>query len=806
MWLYLTVFLLSASTLAFEIVLSRLFSITQFYHFAFMTVSLALLGAGASGTVLSVFPSLRRGDPARRLSLFAVLTALATLGSFVLANWLPFDSFAIAWDRRQVLYLASMYLALALPFFFGALAAGWLFSARPAAAARIYTANLIGSAAGCPLALGALATWGGEGTVLFCAWLAGLGALTAIVPGLMQRKDHPLQWSDWAIPAACLAVLTLFSGWLIQRPSWLTIHLSPYKALSQSLQYPGSEWVWSRWDAASRLDRIRSPGIRVFPGLSYAYLGSLPRQEGLTFDGDDLSPLTVTGPGTWDFAGYMPGSLAYRLRPGARALILEARGGSDVGVALANQASQVTAVEPNAMAVEAVREVTPLDMDVRVHWIADDARSFVRRSQDQFDVIQLSLAWPYRPVTSGAYSLAEDYDSTTEAFHDILTHLSDGGLLVATRWLQTPPGEALRLLALAVTSAQEAGLDPVQSIVVLRGYNTVTLLVKRGPWTGEELAVVREFASTRKYDLVVAPGLRPEEANRYNILADDVLYRTFNALLTSQDRGAFYASYPFDVAPPTDDRPFFGHYFKWEQAGAVWEQLGKTWQPFGGAGYYVLVLMLAFAAITAGVLILLPLVLRRGQGMAAYRGPTVVYFAMLGLGFLFIEIPLIQQLILLVGRPTYALAAVLFGLLLSCGLGSLLSPRLPWRSVLVAVMLLAVAYLLFLPGLFQAALGLSLPARFAIGVLSLAPLGLFMGMPFPKGITWLGGAAPDLVPWAWGVNGAVSVVASVLAALLALSAGFTVVLAAGAACYGVALGTVYWAGRQQGGHRGPPVH
>jgi hypothetical protein len=179
MLIYLGVFLLSASTLAFEVVLSRLFSISQFYHFAFMTVSLALLGAGASGAALSVFPSLRRGDPARRLSSLALLTALAALGSLALANWLPFDSFAIAWDRRQVLYLASMYLALSTPFFFGAMAVGWLLTARPDDAPRIYAANLVGSAAGCLLALSALAVWGSEGAAIFCAWLAGIASLVA---------------------------------------------------------------------------------------------------------------------------------------------------------------------------------------------------------------------------------------------------------------------------------------------------------------------------------------------------------------------------------------------------------------------------------------------------------------------------------------------------------------------------------------------------------------------------------------------------------------------------------------------------
>jgi hypothetical protein len=254
------------------------------------------------------------------------------------------------------------------------------------------------------------------------------------------------------------------------------------------------------------------------------------------------------------------------------------------------------------------------------------------------------------------------------------------------------------------------------------------------------------------------------------------------------------------VSPPTDDRPFFGHYFKWEQAGAVWSQLGKTWQPFGGAGYFVLVVLLAFAVIAASVLIVLPLAIRGVWKVKSgeTRSPRVTlhtplstlhvltYFATLGFGFLFIEISLVQRLILFVGKPVYALAAGLFGLLLFSGAGSLLSRRAPWRAVLAALALTALAYPMLLPLLFRAALGLPLAARFVLGVTSLAPLGLLMGIPFPRGIAWLEGSSPGLIPWAWGVNGAVSVVASVLASLLALSKGFTVVLVAGALCYGAA--------------------
>ena len=314
-------------------------------------------------------------------------------------------------------------------------------------------------------------------------------------------------------------------------------------------------------------------------------------------------------------------------------------------------------------------------------------------------------------MTSGAYSLIEDYDLTVEALGDDLARLNEGGLLVVTRWLQSPPSEPLRLFALAVTAAERARLDPAHSVVALRGYNTATVIVKRGAFAKEELDAVREFAAARKFDLVALPGLRPEEANLYNVLPDDEFYRTFNDLLTSADRRRFYAAYPFDVTPPTDDQPFFGHYWKWEQAGEVWAQLGKTWQPFGGAGYFVLVVLLAFAVVAASVLIVLPLFVRgawSGEGraksveLASLHIPrstlyVLVYFAMLGFGFMFVEIPLVQRLILFVGKPVYALAVALFGLLLFSGLGSLLSRRAPWRGALAALAIVALVYPMLLP-------------------------------------------------------------------------------------------------------------
>jgi hypothetical protein len=262
--------------------------------------------------------------------------------------------------------------------------------------------------------------------------------------------------------------------------------------------------------------------------------------------------------------------------------------------------------------------------------------------------------------------------------------------------------------------------------------------------------------------------------------------------LETTNRDAWYRAYPFDVEPPDDNRPFFGHFFKWQQAPQVLAMAGHTWQPFGGAGYFVILALLALAVIVAGVLILLPLAVRgpfnsARDGGGRQLGATLGYFALLGLGYLCVEIPLLQQFILFLGYPAYAMATVLFALLLFSGVGSLLSDRVPLRLVLILLPLLVLGYALGLPILFEATLAASLEVRLVVAVVALAPPGLLMGIPFPKGLALLEqrGSEPAhvLIAWAWGVNGAVSVVASILAALLALSFGFSTVLMVGAACY-----------------------
>lgn len=771
----------AAAVLTLEVTLTRVFAVIHFHHFAFLTVSLALLGFGVSGTALAVLPRLGRGGP-RRWAMLAAAQGTSTLLAFVVANRIPFDTYAVGWDRPQLLSLAATYLVLAIPFFCGgavtgALLGGWD-QPQPIGSHRVYAANLAGSGVGALAGLYGIGWFGGPGMIALAAALAACAAVAFAAAASGPRRGG-------VTASTALALLLVVTA--IGPPALLDLRLSQYKGLTAALRVPDAEVVSTRWSASARVDHVRSSAIRSLPGLSYAFSGAVPVQDGLTRDGDDLSPVAVTSEPV-DFAGYMLGAIATLLRPGGDVLVMNPRGGLDVLVALGAGAGAVTAVESDGLVVTAAREVAgSVYDDPRVEVVVAEPRSYVERTRARYDVISLALTAPYRPVTSGAYSLAEDYMFTVEAFAAYLDRLEPGGILSVMRWLQTPPSEEVRLVALAAAAARRVGADPGSSVVALRGYSTVIVMIKPDGFDAAELAAISGFGESRRFDLMAAPGLLPASANRFNVLPRDDYYSIAAALLRGDDPG-----YPaFDISPPTDDRPFFGDYFTWSQTRALLDSMGHAWRPFGGAGILVLVAMLVLAVVAAAVLVLLPLAvagLRARRGVASgIRVWTVAYFGLLGFGFLFVEIPLVQSYILLVGEPTVALAVVLFGLLLASGAGSLLSPRLHWRGAATVLVGLAAATPWILGGATTAILGMTAAARIAVGVIVLVPLGLLMGVMFPRGIAHLERVAPEMIPWAWAVNGTVSVVTAVVAVLVALSGGFRLVFMLGAGCYALCI-------------------
>ena len=798
--IWLSLFLLSAATLAFEINLTRLFSVAQFYHFAFMIVSIALLGFGLSGTILAIFPALQRGEPAQSLGWLSLATGLSMLGAYLLTNWLPFDSYSLLVDKHQVFILLLHYLALAMPFFFSGMALGIFLSKYPEQAGATYAVNLLGSAFGCVIALLAPALLGGEGMVTLSAMLAGLSVICAT---RLQPIKNPLSLAAIAMLMITLLDLSLRLATPAGLPAF-DLHISPYKSLSYTLQYPGSRVTNSRWNAFSRLDMVESPGIHSVPGLSYRYLEPLPQLDGLLVDGDDLNPV-IQNTADPSFTAFLPSAIAFKLHPLANTLVLEPRGGLDILAAFHNSAGRVTAVESNPL----IARAAPIYADQRLFLHHESGRSFLERSSEKYDVILLSLISSFHPVQSGAYTLGEDYRYTVESFTEMLEHLTPDGLLVATRWLQDPPSEDLRLFALAVEAIKTSGGDPAQQIVAFRGYNTGTILVKNSPFSPADLTTIREFTTARAYDLTYVPGIQEQETNQYNILPDSIYYHTYLSLLETLPRQSFYDSYAYDVRPPTDDHPFFGHFFKWSQTPQVLSSFGKAWLPFGGGGYFVILALLLLAILLAGVLILLPVGVWR-LGRRGHQGTTspfkfvyLVYFGLLGFAFLLVEIPLLQRFILYLGHPAYAVTAVLFALLLFSGLGSRFCDRIPLGFSLAALFILVLCMPMLLTRLFEWTLGLALAVRLGVTVITLAPLGFLMGIPFPGGIQRLlngqaqshstaGEFSPRSdVPWIWAVNGAASVVSPIMAALLALTYSFSTVLWLGGLCYAAALLTVW---------------
>lgn len=776
--------LLSAVALAFEVLLTRLFSITQWHHFSYMVISLALLGYGASGTFLALVGDRVQGRFDRFFAGNAILFGISTVGGFLLAQQLPFNAVEIAWDSRQWWPLLAQYLVLTIPFFCVANCIGLAFMRYPDQIHRIYAFDLTGAG------LGAL----GVVMLLFAVfpitalWILGAaGLLAALVASLEDRWRPP-----WWTVAGILGLVLL--GFLLPE-RWTTLQLSQYKGLSQALQVAGAEKLVERSSPLGLVTVVRNRQIpfRYAPGLSLAATATPPEQLGLFSDGESLGAITRFTGEREDLAylDYLTSALPYHLLNRPHVLILGAGGGSDVLQGLYHQAGSIDAVELNPRVVDLLRDEFadfaghPYDRtDVQVH--IQEARGFIVQSRDRYDLIQVALLDAFGAASAGLYALSESYLYTVEAFQAYLRHLNPGGMLTVTRWLRLPPRDSLRLLATAVSAMEGMGIpEPGARLLLIRGWKTTTLVVKNGSFNEPEIAALRAFCRERSFDLAYYPGMAADEANRFNLLERPYLYEGAMAILGS-DREQFFQRYKFDVTPTTDDRPYFFHFFKWRvlpellqlRAGGGLGQL--EW------GYLILAATLIQALLAGLILIILPLWLGNKRLRTKPTSPDIrwrvlVYFTAIGLGFLFLEMAFIQKFILFLSHPVYAVSVVLAAFLVFAGLGSHYSrhletrwgrkPTLSW--VVAAISGLTVIYLLALPPFFHWALSWPDSVKIVCTAALIAPLAFCMGMPFPLGLSWVAGSASGLIPWAWAINGCASVVSAVLAILLAVQVGFS---------------------------------
>jgi predicted membrane-bound spermidine synthase len=587
----------------------------------------------------------------------------------------------------------------------------------------------------------------------------------------------------WVVFAAFFALAVPLGSQVLSIPPGKSKGLSSW---TDRQMFPRSRIAYTKWNALARVDVVEGSDGWVGWTINPVWRMRMPPQTHIVLDGDAATPIVhySDDPADLRFLQYTLSSAAYQAFDPSTVLIIGAGGGVDVLTALHHGATEIDAVELNPVIVDLVtgpyaKVSGNLFARPEVTLHVDEGRSFVRRQTSRYDVIQLSLIDTWAASAFGAYSLSEGYLYTVEAFEDYLEHLSEEGVFTITRWLWDPPRETLKLATVATAALRNRGVaNPEAHVVVLGLGDMGSVLVKRTPFTPEDIAALERVASMRAFDILYAPGHD-----------DDGPFARF---FGTTDPAAFLAGYPYDITPAVDDSPFFFNFGRWPDANALvfgWREGLMTL-----SGRLVLLAILAQATLLSLGLLVFPLFWRRTRSSGSKSresgaGPVLVYFSLIGLCFMLIEVALMQRFTLFVGHPLYAVAFVLAVILGAAGLGSMASRRmlpapLPVFGCIVALSLL---YAFGLPWVFQAALGLSLGGRLAIGTLLLLPLGFLLGFPFPAGLSHLvrRDASPTL-GWAWAANGCASVVGPVVAALLAIDLGFASVMAVAAGGYAAA--------------------
>ncbi|MGR9116284.1 MAG: spermine/spermidine synthase domain-containing protein [Gammaproteobacteria bacterium] len=794
----ITIAIISAAALAYEVLLIRLFSIIQWHHFAYMIISLALLGYGVSG----VFLAFNRHALQRKFTVAImanmVLFSISVPACYALAQMIPFNPDEILWAPVQLVFLFILYLLLALPFFFAANVIGLSFYHHQTRVASIYASDLIGAGVGSVGIILLLFLFFPEKILTV---LTGLGIVAIIIVSNFCFKELHNETKFWT-STGIVIVLAM----TLAMTGWIKLDTSPYKAENQLLRIPGAKVIDQYSSPLGLIHVVKSAitPLRHAPGLSLNATTEPPEQLAVFTDADNMTAINRYD-GNTETLSYLDqttSGLPYHLQPLQNILVLGAGTGSDILLALYHDIPQIDAVELNPQVLDLVKEkyadfAGHIYQNSHVQLHTSEARGFVATSDEHYDSINISLMDAFGASAAGLYALSENYLYTEQAIQAYLQHLAPGGYLSITRWIKMPPRDTLKLMATAVNACKTLGLrNPEQRMVLIRSWQTSTLIVKNGPISTREIQNLKNFADARSFDLAYYPGMTDGEANRINILQQPYFFLAAKALLGA-DGEAFIDAYKFNIEPATDDRPYFFHFFKWKTLPEIVSLLGQGGISLLESGYLLLIAALLQALLASLLLIALPLGIGKDQlgiksGTQGY-GKVLIYFICLGLAFLFIEIAFIQKFILILHHPLYAVTTVLCTFLLTAGCGSLVSRRLSGnrakkmiRWPIAGIALLSVIYILGFEALTAVLLESSGASRLLFSILLISPLGFCMGMPFPMALTSLGQTAPALIPWAWGINGCASVISAILATLIAMQFGFTVLILSALMLYLVA--------------------
>jgi hypothetical protein len=759
----------SFAALLLELALTRLFSVVLFYHFAFLAISIALLGLGAGG----VFAYLRKGQLSRKETR-PLAAALCCLNAVVIPIVLEIVlhvpvSLELSWNN--LLKLTVLYLAAAVPFLLTGVLFSVVFARETLTITRLYGADLLGGALAC-LSVVPLLNWiGGPNVILFAATVMALA-------GMVWANSRGIK--NVALTIAAVLVLLIAVNY-----SGRVIDIIYAKGVLRH-----KSWVeFARWNAISRVEVDRQGD----------------NSKAIVIDADASTYIMNVDPHGWQGTLWQknlmasPPALANVLRPHGEFAIIGPGGGVDVLRAVANGSPSVTGIEINPIIANSIMRDRYADFSYHlyerpeVHLHVTDGRSFVRNAKQKFDVVQMTLVDTWASTAAGAFALSENSLYTVDAFREYFEHLKPDGMIAVTRWEFRQPREALRVVSVATEALHQLGVaNPAKHFIVVSEGDLdedgipVVVLAKKTPFTPEEEAAVEAHTESTE-DLV--PLYTPSAPGQ----------NAFSALIARNDPHAFVRDYPYNVAPVDDNAPFFFFTLKTNQIlhdGGL--QRGIDWKV--NLGVVVLGIVFVISLVAVFAFLVGPMALRGGRRQ---RALPLLYFVAVGLGYILVEIAFIQRFVLFLGHPTYALTVVIFLLLLSSGAGSLLSRR--WLSSTVKgwipLVILVVAISLYTWGLTRlltSLIGLPFVEKLVVSAVVLVPLGFAMGMPFPTGMRAMANTrevelpasefgeavnGDNAVEWAWAMNAAASVLGSVLAMVIAIHFGLNTTVACGAAAY-----------------------
>jgi hypothetical protein len=544
--------------------------------------------------------------------------------------------------------------------------------------------------------------------------------------------------------------------------------------------------------------------LRHAPGLSLNATTGPPEQLAVFTDADNMTAITryEGNPETISYLDQTTSALPYHLNQLSSILILGAGTGSDILQANYHAIKHIDAVELNPQVIELVKQkyadfAGRIYANTNLNLYTDEARGYVATTNKKYDLINISLLDAFGASAAGLYSMAENYLYTEQAIQQYLQHVNANGYLSITRWIKIPPRDEPKLLATVIDALKQVNTgQPGQQIIMIRSWQTSTLMVKNGVISVEEIKRLKQFCNERSFDLAYYPGITEQEANRFNIQQQPYLYQAAIALLGDKSQ-AFIDDYKFNIEPAIDDRPYFFHFFKWESLAEILSLMDSGGTFLLESGYLLLIAALLQAILASLLLIALPLWLWKSKlGIKSGSGfhlRVLTYFFCLGLAFLFIEMAFIQIFILILHHPLYAITMVLSTFLLSAGAGSQFSKKLSQSPVKSLIMLpiavisvVSIGYSLGFESITAFLLETGNFSRYVFSIILITPLGFCMGMPFPMALSSISQTTPALIPWAWGINGCASVISAILATLIATQFGFTVLIFLAVALYCVA--------------------